>query len=256
MRFVRFRSQGGARWGVVKDDKVQPVEGNVMGAWRATGPPRPLKGLRLLAPCEPTKIVAVGLNYKSHAQEINVPLPKDPVVFLKPPTSLIGPDQPIAYPKRSGRVDYEAELACVIKKTARRVLAKDALKYIWGYTCLNDVTARDIQVWGGHYMYLGWAKGYDTFCPVGPWIETGVDPDNVQVECYLNGERKQSASTSDFIFAMAEQISVVSHIMTLLPGDLLATGTPSGIGPMKVGDEVEIRISGIGSLKNPIVAEG
>jgi 2-keto-4-pentenoate hydratase/2-oxohepta-3-ene-1,7-dioic acid hydratase in catechol pathway len=240
---------------VVRDDKVQPIEGNVMGAWRAAGSPRPLKGLRLLAPCEPSKVVALGLNYKSHAQEIGVPLPKDPVVFFKPPTSLIGPEQPIVHPKRSSRVDYEAELACVIKKTARRVPAKDALKHVWGYTCLNDVTARDIQAWGGNYMYLCWSKGYDTFCPVGPWIETGIDPDNVQVECYLNGERKQSASTSDFIFSMAEQVSIASHVMTLLPGDLIATGTPSGIGPMQVGDVVEIRISGIGSLKNPIVAE-
>jgi 2-keto-4-pentenoate hydratase/2-oxohepta-3-ene-1,7-dioic acid hydratase in catechol pathway len=176
-------------------------------------------------------------------------------MFLKPPTAIVDPGAPIVHPKRSSRVDYESELACVIKTTARKVSEKDALHHVLGYTCLNDVTARDIQFMGGNLLNMTWGKGYDTFCPIGPILTDEIDPDDVLVEGYLNGRRVQSSSTRDFIFSMARQVSWVSHIMTLLPGDVLTTGTPSGIGPMKPGDVIEVRIAGIGSLSNPVVAE-
>jgi 2-keto-4-pentenoate hydratase/2-oxohepta-3-ene-1,7-dioic acid hydratase in catechol pathway len=215
----------------------------------------PLSAVRLLAPCEPTKVVAIGLNYKSHAAEIGLPIPAEPAMFIKPSTSIVGPGDPVVYPKRSQRLDYEAELACVIGTRAHRVSEADALRHVLGYTCLNDVTARDIQMLGGNFLNLTWGKAYDTFCPVGPWIADDIDPDDVLVEGFRSGTRVQSASTRDFIFSMARQISWVSHIMTLLPGDVVTTGTPSGIGPMSVGDTFEVRIGGLGSLTNPIVAE-
>ncbi|MFQ5828519.1 MAG: fumarylacetoacetate hydrolase family protein [Candidatus Methylomirabilia bacterium] len=256
MRFVRFQSAAGRRWGVVEGDRVREVEGNVLERWRATERTTAIAGLELLPPCEPSKIVALGLNYKSHALEVNMPIPEDPSMFLKATTALIGPGEPIVYPKRSNRVDYEAELACVIRKPARRVSRQDALSYVWGYTCLNDVTARDIQFTGGNFLNLTWSKGYDTFCPVGPWVVADeINPDDVLVQCYVNGEQRQSASTSDFIFPMADQIVWLSNVMTLLPGDVVTTGTPAGIGPMQVGDVVEVRIAGIGSLRNPIAGE-
>lgn len=256
MRFVRFESAGGSRWGVVEGEQVREIEGDILERWRATEKVVSLAGLKLLPPCQPSKIVALGLNYKSHAREVNLPIPEEPAIFLKPSTALIGPGDPIRYPKRCKRLDYEAELACVIKKPVHRVSQQEALTYVWGYMCLNDVTARDIQFTGGNFLNLTWSKGYDSFCPVGPYVVVDeINPDDVLVECYVNGQQRQSASTSDFIFPMAEQIAWISNTMTLLPGDVVTTGTPSGISPMQVGDVVEIRISGIGSLTNPIVGE-
>jgi 2-keto-4-pentenoate hydratase/2-oxohepta-3-ene-1,7-dioic acid hydratase in catechol pathway len=205
--------------------------------------------VRLLAPCSPTKVIAVGLNYRDHAQELGLPIPDTPIIFLKPPTSVIGPDDSIRYPETSSRVDYEAELGIVIKDRVKDIRPDEARGHILGYTCANDVTARDLQKKDGQWTR---AKSFDTFCPVGPWIETELDPDDLLVESYLNGARRQSSRTSQFIFKTNYLISFISQVMTLYPGDLIITGTPAGIGPMERGDEIEVRIEGIGSLKNVV----
>ncbi|HVQ74493.1 MAG TPA: fumarylacetoacetate hydrolase family protein [Candidatus Binatia bacterium] len=255
MRWVRYEYQGQRAWGIVEGERVRRLRGAPWGEREALRRGVPLDAVRLLAPCEPTKVVAIGLNYKSHAAEVGVPIPEEPAMFIKPVTSIVGPGDPVVYPRRSRRLDYEAELACVIGTRMHRVPEAEALRHVLGYTCLNDVTARDIQTAGGNFLNMTWGKGYDTFCPVGPWLVDDVDPDDVLVEGYLDGARVQSASTRDFIFSMARQLSWISDIMTLLPGDVVTTGTPSGIGPMAVGATFEVRISGIGSLHNPIVAE-
>jgi 2-keto-4-pentenoate hydratase/2-oxohepta-3-ene-1,7-dioic acid hydratase in catechol pathway len=195
--------------------------------------------------------VAIGLNYRDHAEELKLQLPEEPLLFMKPPSSVIGPGDAIVLPPQSTRVDFEAELAIVIGKAAKQVPRKAAREYILGYTCLNDVTARDLQTKDGQWTR---AKSFDTFCPVGPWIETDVDPSDLQIELYLNGERKQESRTSNLIFDPFQLVEFITSVMTLLPGDLIATGTTSGIGPMKAGDTVEVRIEGIGSLKNVVVS--
>ncbi len=208
--------------------------------------------MRLLSPCLPSKIVALGLNYRDHAEEVKMRIPEEPLLFLKPSTSVIGPGDEIIYPKMSGQVDYEAELAVVIGKTARAVPEERASEYILGYTCFNDVTARDLQSKDKQWTR---GKGFDTFAPIGPWIVTGIDPHHLDIASYLNGERRQYSNTENLIFGPGRLVSFISHVMTLLPGDVIATGTPSGIGPMAVGDTIEVVIQGIGDLKNTIVAE-
>jgi 2-keto-4-pentenoate hydratase/2-oxohepta-3-ene-1,7-dioic acid hydratase in catechol pathway len=217
-----------------------------------TGDIYPLDTLRLLAPCSPTKIVALGVNYRSHAQEMSSQLPKNPLIFLKPPTAVIGPEDKIVYPPSSKQVDYEGELGVVIKKRAKGISREQANDYILGYTCLNDVTARDLQKSDGQWTR---AKGFDTFAPIGPCIETELDDTSLDIETYLNGRLVQKGNTRDLVFGVAELVSFVSYVMTLLPGDIIATGTPGGIGPMQPGDMVEIRIEGIGGLRNYVVGE-
>ena len=197
--------------------------------------------------------MAVGLNYRGHAAELNNPLPDEPLIFLKPATAVIGTEDNIIYPPSSSRVDYEGELGVVIRKTAWRVSIEDALDYVLGYTCFNDVTARDLQNRDGQWTR---AKGFDTFAAIGPCIETELDPGNVIVETYLNGELKQRGNTNDLIFAVPRMVSFISNVMTLLPGDIIATGTPSGIGPMSAGDTVEVKIAPIGTLRNYVVKNG
>jgi 2-keto-4-pentenoate hydratase/2-oxohepta-3-ene-1,7-dioic acid hydratase in catechol pathway len=255
MRYIRYDSPDGPRWGVLEGDRARAIRGSFLDRWEPTGETQALAGLRLLPPCEPTKVVAIGLNYRAHAAEAGLPVPDEPAMFLKPTTAIIGPGEAIVHPRRSARVDYECELACVIKTRAHRIGEADALRHVLGYTCLNDVTARDIQFMGGNLLNMTWSKGYDTFCPIGPILTDEIDPDDVLVEGYLNGRRVQSASTRDFIFSMARQVSWASHVMTLLPGDVLTSGTPPGIGPVKPGDVIEVRVSGIGRLSNPVVAE-
>ena len=205
---------------------------------------------RLLAPTIASKIVAVGLNYRDHAEELGLELPKEPILFMKPATSVIGPLDDIFYPHQSTRVDYEAELAVVMAKTCRDVKASDAREVILGYTCLNDVTARDLQVSDGQWTR---AKSFDTFAPIGPWIETDIeDPHSLAITSHLNGECKQSSNTKNLIFSVFELIEFISGIMTLNKGDVIATGTPSGIGPMNPGDEIAIELEGIGVLKNQV----
>ncbi len=208
-----------------------------------------LGSVRLLAPVEPSKVVAVGLNYRDHAQELGQAIPDEPLLFLKPSTTVIGPGDPIRLPPQSSRVDYEAELAIVIGKTAKGVTASQAKDHILGFTCLNDVTARDLQVKDGQWTR---AKSFDTFCPLGPWVETDLNPADLGIELFVNSERRQQSRTSNLIFDPCRLVEFISGIMTLLPGDVIATGTPSGIGPLNPGDVVEVRIEGIGSLVNPV----
>lgn len=213
----------------------------------------PLTSTRLLAPCLPTKIVCLGLNYISHATEFKQKLPDLPLLFIKPPSAVIGPDADIVLPPNPERIDYECELAAVIGKKARNVPEKDFSSYVLGYTCFNDVTDRIAQARDGQWTR---AKGYDTFAPFGPWIETELSPDNLQIETLVNSEIKQSGNTRDLIFNVPRLVSFISGIMTLMPGDIIATGTPEGIGPLKAGDTIEIRIEGIGTLKNGVVSSG
>lgn len=246
MKLVRFQVGNEVRGGRVEADRIIPTDGTAGRQWYA------LDDVRLLAPVLPTKVVAIGLNYRDHAEEVGLPIPDEPLLFIKPASSIIGPAEPILLPPQSTRVDYEAELAVVIGKRARKVPQQKALEHVAGYTCLNDVTARDLQ---GRDRQWTRSKGFDTFCPIGPWIETEVDPSDLRIELYLNGERKQQSRTSMLIFPVARLVEFVSSVMTLEPGDIIATGTTSGIGPMKAGDTVEVRIEGIGSLVNPVRAE-
>jgi len=253
MKIVRFDQEGRSGYGVLDGEKILPIWENPFAGITEIGETLVLSDVTLLAPCEPSKIVALGLNYRDHAAEFGHPVPEEPLIFLKPSTAVIGPEAAIIYPKMSRRVDYEAELAVVIGKTAHRVREDDALEYVLGYTCFNDVTARDLQKKDGLFTR---AKGFDTFAAMGPWIETAIgDPDNVMVEAYLNGEPRQHASTSNMVFGVRRLIAFISEVMTLLPGDVISTGTPSGIGPMRPGDVVEVRVEGIGTLRNRVLAE-
>lgn len=210
----------------------------------------PVAVTRLLAPVLPTKIVAVGLNYRDHAREMGFELPSEPLMFLKPASSVIGPSEAIVYPPQSERVDYEAELAVVIGRRCRKVQPEQAAEHILGYTCLNDVTARDLQARDGQWTR---AKSFDTFAPLGPWIETAIpDPHNLNIILRLNDTVKQSSNTANLIFSVFELVGRISAVMTLEPGDVIATGTPSGIGPMQRGDTVRVEIEGIGVLENTV----
>jgi len=208
--------------------------------------------VKLLAPCQPSKIVAIGLNYRSHVVETKMQIPTVPLIFLKPSTAVIGPDDTIIIPPTNGRVDYEGELGVVIGRRAKSVRRDEAKSFILGYTCVNDVSERHIQKADSQWTR---AKGFDTFAPVGPWIETDIDPTDLKLETYLNGELHQSVSTNDLIFGVYELVEFISGVMTLLPGDIISTGTPSGVGRMNSGDVVEITIDKIGTLRNYVSAK-
>jgi len=248
LKLVRFLHHGSVGAGVLDGNEITELDGGFFGSAKP-GRKLPLSEAKLLAPCTPSKIVAVGLNYRDHAEELGFPIPEEPIIFLKPPTTVIGPGDEIRYPARSSRVDFEAELGIVIRDWASAITPGRARSHILGFTCANDVTARDLQKKDGQWTR---AKSFDTFCPIGPWIETDLDPGDLLVESYLNNERKQSSRTSRFIFTVPHLVSFISDIMTLNPGDLIITGTPSGVGPMRPGDEIEVRIEGIGSLRNRI----
>ncbi len=249
MRFARLLYEDEEYFGIIRGDDITLLEGDIFDYFSETNIHVPLDNAKLLPPCEPTKIVAVGLNYADHAKEMGDAIPKFPALFIKPSSSVIGHGDDIIYPPMSKQVDYEAELAIVIGKTASYVSEGEAKNYIFGYTCLNDVTARDLQKTDPQWTR---AKGFDTFAPIGPWIETELNPDNAEIKLMLNGEIKQHSNTSNFIFKTNTLVSKISEIMTLYPGDIITTGTPSGIGPMKPGDTVEVDIDGIGILKNTI----
>lgn len=213
----------------------------------------PLAEVELLPLVRPSKIVCVGLNYQGHASELGLPVPEEPVLFLKPPSSVIGPGDAIIMPAAAERVDYEAELALVVGRTARHVSETDAANHLFGYTCANDVTARDLQQKDGQWTR---AKSFDTFCPVGPWIETQVaDERDLSLRAVVNGQLRQQGNTADMIFSPAQLISFISCVMTLLPGDVILTGTPAGIGPLQHGDEVSVEIDQVGFLLNPVSSE-
>jgi 2-keto-4-pentenoate hydratase/2-oxohepta-3-ene-1,7-dioic acid hydratase in catechol pathway len=250
-RFYRIDHQGAERHVVEDGDRWHLVDGDIFGSWKDV-PSISASAQRFLAPIAPSKIVAIGRNYKDHAAELGNPLPAEPMIFLKPPSAIVGPGEPIVIPDGVGRVDHEAELGVVIGRRARHVSEEDAERYVFGLTCVNDVTARELQKKDVQFTR---AKGFDTFAPVGPCIVTGLDyrsPDGIQVEAWVNGERKQSGSTSALIFSIDRLIAFVSAVMTLLPGDIISTGTPAGVGPMKAGDLVTVKIAGVGELTNPV----
>jgi 2-keto-4-pentenoate hydratase/2-oxohepta-3-ene-1,7-dioic acid hydratase in catechol pathway len=251
-RFFRIEHDGRPRHAVEENGGFRLVEGDVFSDWIA-GEAVPRAGHRLLAPVVPSKIVCVGLNYRDHAAEQNKPIPPEPLIFIKPTTSVIGPGDAIVLPPGAGRVDHEAEAAVVIGRRASRVREEEAGAYIFGLTCLNDVTARDLQAQGAGYTR---AKGFDTFAPVGPCIVQGLDyasPGGLAVEGRVNGVRRQASSTRELIFPIPKLIAFISAIMTLLPGDIISTGTPSGIGPLAAGDTVTVAVEGVGELTNPVV---
>jgi 2-keto-4-pentenoate hydratase/2-oxohepta-3-ene-1,7-dioic acid hydratase in catechol pathway len=256
LHIVRFIAQGKIKYGVIEGNVVQVLRGSPFAQFRGPGSKFTFDGstfesdgVRLLAPCAPSKIVGLGLNYRKHAEETGLPIPSLPLIFLKPPSAVIGPEDKIILPRDYKRVDYEGELGIVIGRRAKDVAKGEAKSYVLGYTCVNDVSERHAQSSDGQWAR---AKGFDTFAPIGPWIETEVSPDDLKLETYLNGELRQSAHTSDLIFGVAELVSFISGVMTLLPGDVIATGTPSGIGPMKPGDVVEVSLENIGILRNSV----
>ena len=247
MKLVRFTSGFTTEYGVLYEDAVMSITDSPFETIKETNRHYRISDIRLLAPCQPSKIVALGANYKSHLAEINVPPPDEPLIFMKPPTSVIGPEDKIICPPSSKRVDFEGELGVVIKSITRQVSKEEARQHILGYTCVNDVTARDLQDKDKQWTR---AKSFDTFCPIGPCIETEIDPTDLPLETRLNGITKQDSRTSQLVFPVDELVSFISHVMTLLPGDVIATGTPSGIGAMQHGDTVEVKIEGIGTLRN------
>ncbi|MDK2896834.1 MAG: hypothetical protein PWP04_954 [Candidatus Atribacteria bacterium] len=252
MKIVRFLhpKQGVPSWGYLKEkNTVLEINSPFSSQIEEKGGTFSLPDLKLLSPTAPSKVVAVGLNYRDHVAEFQHQIPENPIIFLKPSTAVIGPDEPILLPPSSQKVDYEGELAVVIKKPAKNVSTSQADSYILGYTCLNDVTARDLQKKDGQWTR---AKSFDTFSPIGPWIETDLEPGQLELRSLVNGQIKQNASTSNLIFPVKELIAFISQVMTLLPGDIIATGTPAGVGPLKPGDTVEISIQGIGTLRNPV----
>ena len=249
MKFLRFKSKEGKTYtGVLEDGDIYEIEGDIFQEFKVTKNEHPLTEIRFLPPCSPTKIVAVGLNYRDHAAEMKKPIPEEPLLFMKPSTAVIGHEDKIIYPNHmASRLDYEGELAVVIGKTARWVEENEAFDYVFGYTCINDITARDLQVKDVQYTR---ANGFDTFAPIGPVIETELDPTDLEISTYLNDERRQHSRTSELIFNIPKLLVFISRVMTLLTGDIIATGTPSGIGSMKSGDIVEVEIEGIGTLRN------
>ena len=251
-RFYRIEHEGRPRHVVEQGGEWRFVEGDIFSAYqigdRVLTAPR-----RLLAPVEPTKIVCVGLNYRDHAVEQKKPLPAEPLIFIKPSTCVIGPGDAIVLPPGAGRVDHEAEAAVVIGRRASRVREEDAHEYVFGLTCVNDVTARALQEQGVGYTR---AKGFDTFAPVGPCVADGLDyrsPAGLAVEAWVNRVKRQGSSTRELIFPIPTLVAFVSAIMTLLPGDIISTGTPSGVGPLAAGDSVTVKVEGVGELTNPVV---
>lgn len=247
LRFSRKGSTSDARYGWLNGDDVGSLEGSPFGEFRRGETVAALADVSLLPPCEPTKIVCVGRNYLAHAQEHGAEAPALPLLFFKPPSALLGHEGTIILPAQSQQVEHEAELGVIIGKPARFVPLEEALNYICGYTIANDVTARDLQFSDGQWAR---AKGFDTFCPLGPWMVTGLDPSDRVVYCEVNGQMRQMASTRDMIFSVPQLVAYISGIMTLMPGDVILTGTPSGVGPLLDGDEVVVEIEGIGRLKN------
>jgi len=250
-RFFRIDYRGTPRHVIERGGAWHLLEGDLFGRHEA-GDAIGRDGHRLLAPVVPSKIVAIGLNYKDHAAEQGKPLPKEPMMFIKPSTAVIGPDDPIVLPDGAGRIDHEAEVGVVIGRRASHVPEADAASYVLGLTCVNDITARELHKRDIQYTR---AKGFDTFAPVGPCIAAGVDyhgADGVGVEGWVNGARRQGSSTRELIFSIDRLIAFVTSVMTLLPGDILSTGTPAGIGPLASGDRVMVRVAGVGELTNPV----
>ncbi len=255
MRIIRYETEDRKKpkYGWLLNDKVGEIGGNVFGRYQRKEAETPLADVRLLAPSEPSKIICVGRNYVEHAKELGNEVPKVPLIFMKPPSSIINPNDTVILPPQSTQVEHEGELVAVIGKRGRHITTENAKKHILGYTIGNDVTARDLQKSDGQWTR---AKGFDTFCPFGPWIDTDFDPADSVVTCRVNGQMRQMASTRDMVFNVGVLIAYISSVMTLDSGDLIFTGTPAGVGELKHGDEVVVEIEGLGVLKNSIRAEG
>lgn len=249
-RLYRIDDDGRVRYAVERGGVWRFVEGDIFGDHTLGARADPSRA-RVLAPVLPSKIVAVGLNYRDHAAEQGKPLPAEPMIFLKPSTAVIGPGEPIRVPPGVGRVDHEAEVGVVVGRRAFRVPRAEASEYVLGLTCVNDVTARELQAKDVQYTR---AKGFDTFAPIGPAVALGLDGRAVDVEGWVNGVRRQASNTRELIFPIDELVAFVSSVMTLLPGDIISTGTPAGIGPIRPGDVVTIKVAGVGALTNPVVA--
>ena len=252
MRIVRFtRKNQPAKYGWVYEDQVGEIDGSIYGEYRRQEANIPLSDVTLLTPCLPSKIVCVGRNYADHARELGNDVTKIPLIYLKPPSSIINPGEAIILPSQSQQVEHEGELVVVISKLGRNITVEDARNHILGYTIGNDVTARDLQKTDGQWTR---AKGFDTFCCFGPWIETDFDISDALITCKVSGQPRQMGSTRDMVFNVSTLIAFVSSVMTLEAGDILFTGTPSGVGPLKAGDEVVVEIEGLGKLSNPVRA--
>ncbi|MGB9006024.1 MAG: fumarylacetoacetate hydrolase family protein [Candidatus Aminicenantales bacterium] len=250
MKIYRFLLDGRPAYGVLQEDKLYPLRGSVFDKLDIEDKGIPIAEVRILPPSDPTKIVAVGVNYREHAEERGRKLPEEPLIFLKPPSALIGPNQDILYPSMSKRVDFEGELALVIKKKAQRLSDGERVEdFILGYTCFNDITARDLQ---DKDVQFTRAKSFDTFAAAGPCLVPGLSPGDLRIKTFLNGKLRQSSTTRNLIFPVPFLVRYISRIMTLLPGDIITTGTPSGVGPMQPGDRVDVQVEGIGTLSNQV----
>ena len=253
MKLVRFSVNGAqARYGVVEGDVVRAIAGDPMGQFTLGQVIYPLQEVKILPPCSPSKVVAVGYNYAGHADELKEIQPFDPLIFLKAPSSLVGHGEPVVRPKITQRLGFEAELAVIVGRSAKNVEPDEALNYVFGYTCGNDLTDRDLQKREVQYAR---SKSFDTFCPLGPIVALGLDPGDLKVESRVNGEVRQSSSTKLLIHSVPKRISWISKSMTLVPGDVILTGTPPGVGLLEPGDAVEIEVGGVGTLRNPVVQE-
>ncbi|MDQ4057542.1 MAG: fumarylacetoacetate hydrolase family protein [Actinomycetota bacterium] len=253
MKIVRYADGGPPSWGVLEDQEVRAATGEPFVDLVAGEVVGSLDEVRLLAPVTPTMVMCVGRNYREHAAEFGNPVPEQPLLFLKPPSSIVGPGDEVVYPEPSQRVDHEAELIVVIGRTADRVSRAEAMSVVGGYTCGNDVTARDIQKSDGQWTR---GKGFHTFCPLGPWVETDYDPSDVRVSATVNGDVRQDGRTRDMIFDIPFLIEYISRFTRLEVGDVIMTGTPEGVGPVEVGDTMSVEVEGLGTLSNPVVAEG
>ncbi|MFZ5758013.1 MAG: fumarylacetoacetate hydrolase family protein [Thermodesulfobacteriota bacterium] len=249
MKIVRCRTDMGECYGLWEGEVIRLLAGEPFAGIAPSGEVVAADAVKLLAPCRPSKIVAVGINYAPHARELDFGIPPEPLLFLKPPSAVIGPEEEIMLPAMSAQVDYEGELAVVIGRPCKNVAEEEALRFVLGYTCCNDVTARDLQKKDVQFTR---SKSFDTFAPLGPCIETKLDPGNVMVRSFVNGDKRQEASTATMIRSVPELVSFISRVMTLLPGDVIATGTPAGVGPLQSGDLVAVAIEPIGTLANPV----
>ena len=256
MKIIRYKSGSGTHYGVLEDDgSILELSGSIFDQFKVGLKVDQLKNVQILAPVDPRKVICTGLNYQSHIREMELATPEFPMLFMKPHTTVTNPEEPIMYPRAGQKVEYEGELTIVIGKPTKQVSEAEALDHVLGYTCANDVSERVFQLreMKNGAMLIG--KSFDTFCPLGPVISTGLDPTNLELTTRLNGEIKQHINTSDLLFTASHLISYISEAIHLLPGDVILTGTPSGVAPMKPGDLVEIEISGIGTLRNPVVKD-
>ena len=254
MKIYRFRYRKRVLLGVLKEEYLFPIIGSVFGDFRIGTSPVPIGDVHVLPPVLPSKIIGIGRNYREHAQELGNPLPEEPLIFLKPPSAVIGHLEAVVQPPASVRVDYEGEVGVVIRRKTRELRDDEPVEsFILGYTCFNDVTARDLQAKDVQFTR---AKGFDTFAAVGPCIATGLDPHGLRLKTFLNGKLVQSGTTANLIFSIPDLVRFLSRIMTLNPGDIIATGTPAGVGPTSPGDRVDVQVEGIGVLSNTFTRPG